>query len=258
MKKCRRELPFDNELYILKDIRHIDRNDCCIIADSDHSDSFFAAKKIIDDIFCDETFANWKHNTNTQFPPDLINEKDGLMMEVMRVDDRSFESGSNPRLSREREIMKEISYILDNYPEDTEVFINADPHLPLEKDHSYLNYYHSFKRTVEKHLLKIQTYKTNFPNKKLIFLIADETEGMYYEANQPMVLHCPFLDRRFLDVFIESDLDYFLWYIPYNTQRKENGITIMPHLIIIDVKNARNGKMLHKIDYLAPLMAHMN
>lgn len=249
------KLYFDNELNILKDIHELRPSECCIISDKEGSKNYLRTARIIDRILDDKTLSNWIDNSKSSLPPDLINEEDSLMMEVMRVDDHSPDGKNNPSLARQREMGKEAQEFLEQMPKDVRFIANAVTDLPTDKDHNYKFYYSSFQRTLRKHLSKLEQYKKNHPNKKVIFLVFDETSGVYCErvsrsGNRFKArLHFPFCDNRFLNEFIDSELDYLMWYIPYNHYETIGKHLILPRLILFDIKNARNGDMLQRFDY---------
>ena len=248
-------LYYDNEFNILKDIHELEKSECLIISDDIGTENYFSTASIIDDIISDSGFVKWKDNTKSKFPPDLINEEDSLMMEVMRVDDHSPDGKKNPVLAKQRKMSEKIRPLLEQFPKDVRIIINAVTDLPTEKDHNYKFYYSSFQRTIRKHLSKLSTYRKNHPNKKMIFLVFDETTGNYFEKafvqeNQLIGRpHIPFFDKRFLNEFIDSTIDYLMWYIPYNHSETMGAQISLPRLTIIDIKNARNGVMLQKYEY---------
>ena len=249
------KLYFDSEINILKDIHELRPSECCIISDFEESKNYHKAARIIGRILDDKTFSNWIDNSKSNLPPDLINEKDSLIMEVMRVDDHSPDGKSNPSLVSQREMSKEAKSFLEQMSIDVRFITNAVTDLPTDKDHNYRFYYSSFQRTLRKHLSKLEKYKKNYPHKKVIFLVFDETSGVYCERASldsdglKVRLHFPFFDNRFLNEFIDSDLDYLMWYIPYNHYRTNGDHLVLPRLILFDIKNARNGDMLQRFDY---------
>lgn len=176
------KLDYDIERNILEDIHELDPHQCFIFSDAEGSDNYISTAKIIDDILGDNCFKKWIDNTNSQFPPDFINEEDSLLMEVMRIDDHSPDGKVNPNLSRQRSMRKEIEAIREIFPNAKRFIMNAVTDLPTEEDHNYKYYYSSFRRTVRKHLSKLDEYKKNHPGKKVIFLVVDETSGVYFEA----------------------------------------------------------------------------
>lgn len=249
------KLYHDSEINILKDIRELEPSECLIISDDEGTENYYKVVSIINGILSDSGLAKWKDNSKSKFPPDLINEEDSLMMEVMRVDDHSPDGSKNPVLARQREMSEEVRPFMERFPEDTPLFINAVTDLPTEEDHNYRFYYSSFQRTLRKHLRKLGTYQRNYPNMKIIFLVFDETSGVYIEKafveNGEIMgrLHFPFFDTRFLNEFIDSDLDYLMWYIPYNHYETKGNHIILPRLILIDIKNARDRVILQRCEY---------
>ena len=246
---------FDSEYNILKDIHGLNSSTCLIISDNEKSKNYHKTSRIIDRILDNKAFSNWKDNSKSPLPPDLINEADSLVMEVMRIDDHSPDGIKNPVLAKERQMLKEAEKFIDGLPTNARLVVNAITDLPTDEDHNYKYYYSSFQRTLRKHLSKLDKYKNNFPNKKVIFLVFDETSGVYSEAynrigEQVLArLHFPFFDNRFLNEFIDSDLDYLMWYIPYNNYYSNGNHITLPHLVFIDIKNARNGEVLQRLDY---------
>jgi hypothetical protein len=91
-------------------------------------------------------------------------------------------------------------------------------------------------------------YRSNHPNKKLIFFVFDESTA-YVQVDDPefakrgpvalepyeaeSVWH--FMDKRFLDVFRNADIDYLIWYAPYKIFY---GAPVQPPKVcVFDVKN---------------------
>lgn len=249
------KLDYDIEVNILEDIHELDSNECFIFSDEQGSDNYLATAKILDDILGDACFKKWKDNSKSQFPPDLINEDDSLMMEVMRIDDHSPDGKKNPNLSRQRTMRREIDSMKEMFPNAKRFIMNSVTDLPTEEDHNYKYYYSSFQRAVRKHLSKLDEYKKNHSGKKMIFLVADETSGVYFEANNKKneavycKLHFVFLDKRFINEFINSKLDYLILYCPYNNVNSFVDHEPLPHLTIFDVKNMKNNKNIILCDY---------
>lgn len=248
-------LYFDDELNILRDIHDLNCSECLILSDNEGTENYLYSTTIIDNIISDSGLEKWKDNSKSQFPPDLINKDDSLIMEVMRVDDHSPNGKINPVLAKQRKMAEEARPFLELCPQQTRFIANAVTGLPTDEDHNYKFYYTSFNRTIKKHLDKLETYRRNHPNNKVIFLVFDETSGIYFEKirlennNILGTPHIPFFDVRFLNAFIDSDLDYLMWYIPYNHYKSFGGHITFPRLILIDIKNARNGVMLKRIKY---------
>ena len=89
----------------------------------------------------------------------------------------------------------------------------------------------------------------------MIFLVVDETSGVYLEAvaNNGSVatgrLHYVFRDKRFIDEFLDTDLDYLILFCPYNYFDTIDSHKVLPHLIIFDIKNMKNNKDITLLDY---------
>jgi hypothetical protein len=77
-------------------------------------------------------------------PPDFYNEKNKIMMDVMRIDDHAYENEKgkiiNPTLQKENKIYKELmsSKFINNINFNGNIFITAITELPSELDHNYI------------------------------------------------------------------------------------------------------------------------
>ena len=203
-------------------------------------------------------------------PPDFYNDKDHIMMEVMRFDDHAYEDKKghihNESLKHEGEIYKK--YFKDMQRDDLKLFIIPDTKLPTNEDHNFNRYYSSFKRVFEKHASKIDLYKSHHPSYKMIFFVFDESSAYIQTTNKAsltdycngkdvMVMpHYPFLDRCFIDIIKQSKVDYVIWYSPYKLLQYNTGKRIkilpLPKGIIIDVANIHDDQLR---DYNYELMA---
>lgn len=126
--------------------------------------------------------------------------------------------------------------------------MNAVTDLPSNEDHNYQFYCENFKRALEKHIKKIPLYRSNHPDKKLIFFVFDESTA-YVQVDDPefakrgplagepfeaaLVWH--FTDKRFLDVFRNADIDYLIWYTPY--KHFWGAPVQLPKVCVFDVKH---------------------
>ena len=216
-------------------------------------------------------WANWTYSAGkADPPPDFFCNKYNLMMEVMRVDDHAHldKRGKwvNPVNQRESMIQNDIRRkILSGNPNadfsKIKIIINANPKLPSLEDHNYGFYYTNFERILTKHIANIPLYRRNHPDKKLIFFIFDESTGYLQVQDEVLAKRGPvalepftavpiwhFYDKRFLDVFLESDVDYLIWYTPY---KMFHGSKIQPpNICIFDIKKHKCKKA---IDYTPEL-----
>ncbi len=249
------KLDFDIESNILEWISELEPGQCAIISDFEESENYHDTVRVLETLSGDRLFDRWRDNSASVLPPDFIDEKDSLMMEVMRFDDHSPDGKKNPNLARQREMSKELEPIMHIFPSAKHVMAIALTDLPTEKDHNYRFYYNGFKRTVKKHLAKAPSYRKNHPGKRLVFLAVDESSGVYFERapgdeeTNFGKLHIPFFDTRFLEAFERSDLDYLILFCPFNHYKSLGKHLKLPNLIIFDVKNMAAGDMLQRIDY---------
>lgn len=201
----------------------------------------------------------WKtwHNSSGKSdpPPDFYSDEYGLMMDVMRVDDHTRINNKgkvcNPTNQRESQLQKELknSGVLDLFPNVDVPIVNATTDLPTIEDHNYHFYYTAFERTVKKHIESIPLYRKNHPGYKVVFFVFDESSG-YVQVDDPNYskmehkegevhkarLFVHFLDKRFLDIFQGSDIDYLIWFSPFK-HFTSNIPFDLPTVCVYDVKN---------------------
>ena len=181
-------------------------------------------------------------------PPDFCNDTKMLMMDVMRVDDHSVQGRKtiqNANRARQHELEKEIRQKLGMGFEPFELIVSAATDLPTEEDHNYVFYRDDFKRTIEKHITKITRYKNNHPDHAVIFLVYDESSA-YFECERTIAAcslqgergrpHLWFLDKAFLDVFLNTEIDYFIWYAPYKWFERLEPPCSLPKACVFDCK----------------------
>lgn len=223
------------------------------------SDNPVKMRKIINRIIRSFKWKHWTYNAKkSDPPPDFYSDKYGLAMEVMRVDDHAFlnDKGkiSNPVNEREHQIQRNIRrQIMKAQPDidisSVTIMVNAASGLPSVQDHNYIFYRENFKRTLDKHIKHISLYRKNQPNKKLIFFVFDESTGYLKVNDEELVkrgplakerfegdVHYHFLDKAFVDVFKEADIDYLIWYTPYK-QIITNEKIYYPKVCVVDVKD---------------------
>ena len=181
-----------------------------------------------------------------QKPPDFYNEKEKIMMEVMRVDDHGYKKHGkiiNPTYMRENEVRKELKNLgFDALFPNAKLVLNVDTGLSTNEDHNYEYYYKNFQRTVINHCEKIENYRENHKNYKLIFFIYDESTA-YIEADEIRDSgiygkpHLYYLDKRFVECFLQADIDYLIWMAPYKRFHDAPDDKQLPKVAIYDLKN---------------------
>lgn len=214
---------------------------------------------------------NWVNSSAKNAPPpDFYNDKTKMMMEVMKIDDHAFTDKvgkvQNPTAKKETEILKK--YFGKDYKEyrpDISCYVAVSSGLSTKEDHDYQKYIDNFQRVFEKHNLKVPKYKENHPGYKTIFFIYDESSAYGECVNQndataipgigaPIMVktHYPFLDKKFVDFIIKSDVDYVIWFMPWKMIKIIDGkILDFPKCVIIE-KNKIKEK--HLVDYNENLM----
>lgn len=185
-------------------------------------------------------------------PPDFFSDKFKLMLEVMRVDDHGYKKKGkyiNPTYERERVIEKKLKQCIgdDGVYESLNIFVVPDTQLSTEQDHNYKFYLENFRRVLNKHKSKIDTYRKNHPGYKIVFYVFDESCAYMLPADpsvkrlkhgetvtgQP---HNHFLDTTFLECFIESDIDYLIWCTPFKMFVSSDGVVDFPKVCVFDCK----------------------
>lgn len=185
-------------------------------------------------------------------PPDFYNDIENLMLEVMRVDDHGFVKDGkviNPTYSREHEMERELKKagIINQFPNIQKVFINAVTDLPTNEDHNYQFYFENFQRIVSNHKRKINDYKSNHPNHQVIFFVFDESSAYWKSVESDTTVkegkmiigepHIWFEDKRFVDVFYHSEIDYLIWVTPYKMLFNSSFPHQLPRACVFDCKN---------------------
>lgn len=246
---------FDYETTILEWVGDLEKGECLIISDHMCSANYEATAMVSDSLLGEKQKQKWKDNSQSTMPPDFINEADGLMLEVMRFDDHSPDGTKNPYLARVKKMAKDAAPFVDELADLRHFYAIPNTGLPTDEDHNYKFYYNGFRRTVEKHLAKVETYRKNHPNKKLVFLAMDESSGVYIErvsSDENGTLgrpHFVFFDRRFVEVFQNSGIDYFILFTPFNHFETLEKRLELPKLVIYDIGHMKEGSLLRIYDY---------
>lgn len=216
-----------------------------------------------------ENWREWKYSGGkADPPPDFYSDTYFTMMEVMRVDDHSYKNRKgkvvNPTNMHIRKVEKEIVQlgIMDICP-NAELLINAYTDLPTEKDHNYTFYYKNFLRTVENHKKRIELYKANHPKHKVVFFVMDESSAYIIVKDIEMAKKCRefgeqvagqphfhFWDKNFLDVFINSKIDYFIWYTPFKLICSSDGKLDLPEVCVFDTRKMPDQYIKYDADYM--------
>lgn len=202
----------------------------------------------------------WKTWTNSsgksELPPDYYNNKYRLMMDVMRIDDHAYEdeNGKIINLHNERESKLTEELISKNeaireIANAGRLFITPFTGKLGRDDHNYERYVKNFKRVIEKHIRKIEKYKKNHTDFKMIFFIFDESTPYMKLINCDVPkkpgdlmhgeLHYWWKDDNMLKVIKDSKIDYLIWFAPYKCIVKKIDY---PLAVIYDVSKINFDK----------------
>ncbi len=256
----------DKEQNLLEDFRLFSSmNTESVYLVSDTDETRMIIRSIIDD---NSWHSEWiDSSSKSDPPPDFYNKNRDLMLEVMRVDDHSFEEKGriqNPTNQKARAVEKELREkgFLDNSP-NARLFVNSPTDLPSSKDHDYRFYKDSFKRIIEKHKGQIHQYRENHPGYKLIFFVYDES-SIYCRVDTPNrtikqgerikgIPHYWFYDKTFLDLIRDSGIDFFIWFTPYKLFELMELPFDLPRTCVYDCNHMQIEAIEYPEDYMMSL-----
>lgn len=242
----------DSEKLIIEDFQLVEEEVICLFDENEE------VIQVLESIHNQDKWKLWTESAGkSDPPPDFYSDAYKYMMEVMRVDDHSHKNKKgkivNPTNSHIRELEREIlqSETMESLP-NAKLIINASTDLPTDEDHNYDYYYKNFVRVLEHHKERVDLYKRNHPNYKMIFFIMDESSA-YIQVKKmnnikrerkvgEMVLgqpHFYFMDKNFIKVFKDSDIDYLIWYAPFKLINSSVGKLDLPKVCVFDVKKSK-------------------
>ena len=241
---------FNDESVIIEFFQNIKTNEILILGNENN------CVNILNTILNTEKWKEWIDSSKKdQTPPDFYNNRENIMMEVMRIDDHAYVNKKNkvinPQLQQENKVkdmlLNNINF--SNLNKNTVFFLNVCTNLPTEEDHNYIRYKNNFKRVINKHKNQIENYKKNHPNYKLIFFVFDESAAYIEAANKKEKVsnlplgrpHLHFLDKDFITTIDECNVDYIIWYAPF--KRIKNFPVAYPKVAIYDKTMKINEKL---------------
>ncbi len=225
-------------------------------------------KQILMSIYDKEMWNDWIDSSGkADTPPDFYNDKMGLMMEIMRIDDHAKvgDNGQiiNPVNMRESELQRKYSQIFPN----ATIVVNAVTELSGSEDHNYGFYINNFKRVVNNHIKQIPQYRKNHPGYKLIFYVFDESSAYMEVQDKTLVQkgirggqavmgtkHSFFLDRNMMGCLCNSNVDYLLWHAPFKRYFFTNERNQLPQAILLNLQFLKSSDL---VDYRVEHMLSM-
>lgn len=218
---------FNDEFTLLNNIRSdFESNPINIFPLTIQGDEITIAKQLLKMKHSDA----WINSSGkNDLPPDFYSEKFKLMADIMQINDSERTKKRNIQREADSKLYDDLeqSGILDKFPNLQQIeILNPCQNIETNQHHRYSWYIKSFNRIVSKHKDSIELYRSNHPEYKLIFVIHDESEPYCQlpsclidtsKIKQGDVLqsepHYPFLDRNIMQTFIDSDIDYVVWYM---------------------------------------------
>ena len=210
-------------------------------------------KRLNNTIVNEARWSQWVNNSgNTNKPPDYYNDREKLMMEVMRVDHYMFmDKKGKPHNKNAENIAKVVKELINDGKEsflENNLIIGAVETEDHESEYNYKQYLESFKRVLKHHIDMIPNYRANYPGYKLIFMIFDESSSYGIARDQSElsnghfkpkmfddhVYHFPCMDEKFFSVIRDIDVDQIIWLAPFKSITTNVGPMPDCQLMIID------------------------
>lgn len=206
--------------------------------------------------------SNWTDNTNMR--PDFIS--DNIMIEMFEVDDIVIrkKGKDNPQRKADARALRTVENFIKQFPkgtfsDDLKIVARGDTRYNPQDEsftpddsishHNYDAYINNFQRICQKHLDSVEAYKKNYPNKRLGFLIVDDStfyvNKKQLQSNQisskKAFFTYPFFDKNFMNLFIKSKVDFVIWAFNnkfFYTKENPHGFPpIFPPAVLITQDN---------------------
>lgn len=229
-----------------------------------YSGSIYAKSKKEKELFASIVNADWSDNTRSR--PDFISDE--IMLEMFEIDDivTTKKGKNNPQRKADARAKRTIEDLMSQFPEGTfnenvKIFANGDTRYDHKDDsftpddsvshHNYKAYVNNYIRICEKHLDSVSAYRKNYPNKKLGFLILDDStyyipKGKAVLSNAELFYNLPIFDKNFMSLLVKSDVDFVIWifnnkYV-YTPDNRHGQNSIIPSVVLINKENFYNNK----------------
>lgn len=250
------------ELWRVEDLQMEDYKDVLLTGETEEEADIF---ELVHDR---KQWRKWTDSSGKgDLPPDFYCASKKIMMDVMTVDDNSFIGKKGKLVNPTKACISQMKKQLDNLygineESNARIMCIPDTGLPTEEDHNYKFYKDNFIRVIESHKKKIANYKINHEGYKVIFLIVDESTAYMEKIIGPFAkpdtgvvrkgqIHKFFADKAFTDTFMNSEIDYVIWYAPYKlVQFSESEYFPLPRVCVFNTKN----KELYTEKYCDKLM----
>lgn len=176
------------------------------------------------------------NSDSSNYPPDFYSDVHQIAFDMYEINDSENKKGKNKIKQRENDMIKEIKQYFPHINSEN-IFTNSIDYKNYYKEHNYNQYYNHLKRVTKKHIPKIEKVwklknKQNFKNG---FFILDITE--LYFSNDDRIIHYPWKDEKFIELFLRDGVDFIVWYFPYKNPDNIRNVDFPYGLVIIDLKN---------------------
>ncbi len=194
-------------------------------------------------------------------PPDFHNDRFGIMMEIMRVDDCvNLINGKHVVNSFKRANMFMKKRAGKDYRKTLNGSLYFIPDTRNSDEFNFQGYISNFERVITKHSNKVSKYRKNYPKcKTTIFFVCDESNNYVQVTNkedlkredEPNAIfdkffpHFSYLDQKFLDVIKNCQADYLIWMFRYKTLFANGKRVFHPEVCIFDVKHIKENGHLY-------------
>lgn len=238
---------YDSEANIISRLQSVSIKEVCLVNPTR------SAKKFFFSLYSEQRFEKWINNSGKDAPPpDFFSEKYKYMLEVMRIDD--FVVGKNSPNALESKLVKEVDDMFRKKGmsslKESNIHMMVIPDLTKASKNGYSIYVENFRRIVDKHINKIKNYRKNHPGYKLGFLIFDEAPGYLQMQDKTVKVkpgavvsgypHIHFMDKNFIKVFENADVDFLIWMTP-NKNLPQNP-KMYPEICVFDIKRRSSWK----------------
>ncbi len=248
---------FDDESFILENYRDISSRDIKFYGRFFHC---LRIKWLTKSRLFSKTWTD--SSSKSDPPPDFHNDRFGIMMEMMRVDDcvNSID-GKHVANSFEHANKTMKKYAGNDYRKKLNGDLFFIPDTRNTDEFNFNGYINNFERVISKHSSKISEYRKNYPKcKTTVFFVSDESDD-YVQVIDPNDLnrkgkenipfafypHFSHLDEGFLNIIKQCQADYIVWFFVYKSIYVDDKKIKQPRVCIIDVKHMR--KKGHAYDH---------
>ncbi|HEY0221646.1 MAG TPA: hypothetical protein VGC17_02465 [Lactovum miscens] len=199
--------------------------------------------------------ASWTDNTENR--PDFLS--DDIMIEMFEIDDivTTKKGRNHPQREADARALRNVQNKFKWAKDVPKIIVHGDPRnnpgkkgIPSEKskiDHNYEAYVNNFTRICEKHLNSLKSYKNNYPDKKLGFLIIDGS-SMYlpkyklpYVSMKDAFFCLPFYDKNLMKLIVKSNVDFIIWAFDNKYIHTEDDLrgqnSVLPDVVLITKDN---------------------